>query len=358
MIISNYTKKLLPMKAKIILLALMSFFLVTQEIQAQKVKKEKKNRKERRQTEIQKETNENSIINETTTTKIPLDTGTDGKGQTQSREVKPLEIVNLEELIDVAEPVITTSPMGSVNWTDQFVEAKGVAVIDYDRFPNPAQARAMATRGATVVAQRNLLEIIQGVNVVSETTVKDMMVQNDYIYTRVDGVIKGAVQVGEAVEKDGMMEVTMRVPMYGKHSLATAVYDAIPENPMAGERRMLADVLTEDGEIPSGLVFNFNGKQYDPSMFPVVVDQNGKMLLDLTQFYDPNEGKFPKILSGTREIFDEIKFKEGTQIIDVIQSFDGKIVVDPDSAPGINWDKIQKGVSTATKIFKFLLALI
>jgi len=346
------------MKNPIILLALLSFFLLSNDVLGQKVKREKKNRKESRQTEIQKETDVNPGIRETTTTKVPATTGTDGKGQAQNREVKPLEIVNFEELVEVATPVVTTSPMGSVNWTEQFVEAKGMAVIDYDRFPNPAQARAMATRGATVVAQRNLLEIIQGVNVVSETTVKDMMVQNDYIYTRVDGVIKGAVQVGEAIEKDGMMEVTMRVPMYGKHSLATAVYDAIPGGSMAGERRMLADVLTEDGEIPSGLVFNFNGKQYDPAMFPVVVDQNGKMLLDLSQFYDPKEGRFPKILSGTKEIFDEIKFKEGTQIIDVIQSFDGKIVVDPDSAPGINWDKIQKGVSTATKIVKFLLALI
>jgi len=336
------------MKKSIILLIIIALAMSSADVYGQKVKKEKKPRKGKTQTE------------QTTTTKAPVNTTsvtTDIKPEatTQIKDVKPVEIVNYEELMQEATPVIFEQPNGAVNWTEQFIEAKGLSVIDYERFPNAAQARAMATRGAIVVAQRNLLEIIQGVNVVSETTVKDMMTQNDYIYTRVDGLVKGAQQYGEAIEKDGMMEVTMRIPMYEKNGLAPAIYDGIPG---IGNKSMAAEITSEGGEIPSGLVFNFNGKTYDPSMFPMVVDQNGKLLLDMTQFYDPKVGKFPKILSGTKDIFTELNFKEGTQVIDVIQSFDGKLVVDPEKTPKINWERIQKGISTATKVVKFILTII
>lgn len=347
------------MKKSIILIIVLSLVFAGTDSFAQKDKKEKKTKKTK-QTSEQTITKDNSNTKEPAntkdgTTKVPVN----GTVKPQTTEVRPVEIVNYEELLEAATPVITPRPNGSVNWTEQYIEAKGSAVIDLERFPNAAQAKAMATRGAIVVAQRNLLEIIQGVNVVSETTVKDMMVQSDYIYTRVDGVVKGARQFGEAVEKDGMIEVTMRVPMYETNGLAPAVYDGIASLPGMNNRNFAVEVPDgAEAEIPSGLVFNFNGKQYDPSMFPMVVDQEGKILLDLTKFYDPKEGKFPKILSGTKEIFNDLNFKEGTQVIDVIQSIDGKIVVDPSKTPKVNWGKIQKGVTTATKIFKFILTII
>lgn len=344
------------MKRSIIFIVLLSVCMAGADVYGQKVKKEKKSKKDKKTeqtTARESGTATSTGSNSEATAKKPA-----SDARMPAGEVKPVEIVNYEELLEASTPVISSKPNGSVNWTEQYIEARGTAVIDYDRFPNAAQARAMATRGAIVVAQRNLLEIIQGVNVVSETTVKDMMVQSDYIYTRIDGVVKGAQQFGDAMEKDGMMEVTMRIPMYEQNGLAPAVYDGIGNLPGMQTRAFPADLTVEDGEVPSGLVFNFNGKQYDPSMFPMVVDESGQLLLDLTKFYDPKEGKFPKILSGTKDIFNDLNFKEGTQVIDVIESFDGKLVVDPSKTPKINWDKIQKGVSTATKILKFILTII
>jgi hypothetical protein len=345
------------MKKSIVFIVVLSMLMITPEVFAQKTKRDKKNKKEKTKTE--QTTNGvsntgNNDVKESTVTVKPVETTASQKPVA----IVPEEVVDFEQLMESSTPLIQQKPNGSVNWSDQHVEAKGSAVIDYERFPNPAQAKAMATRGAVVVAQRNLLEILQGVNVVSETTVKDMMIQSDYIYTRVDGIVKGAQQVGEAVEKDGMIEVTMRVPLYETNGLAPAVYDGVANLPGMQNRLFPADVEVGDGDVPSGLVFNFNGKQYDPSLFPLVVDENGKILLDMTQFYNPEEGKFPKILSSTKEIFTELNFSKGTQVIDVIESFDGKIVVDPNSVKKINWDKIQKGISTATKIFKFILTVI
>ncbi|MDN5355616.1 MAG: hypothetical protein PWQ43_558 [Rikenellaceae bacterium] len=294
------------------------------------------------------------------------------KESLQSQTIKPIEIVNGDQLSKNASPVITQQANGSINWTEQYIEAKGTSVIDYERFPNKAQAKAMATRGAIVEAQRNLLEITQGVKVVSETTVKDMMTQSDYIYSRVEGIVKGAQQVGEPIEKDGVIEVKLRVPLYETNGLAPAVYDAIPgiintksqsdENLMLGDNKALDVNDTTQNIIPDGLVFNFNGKKFDPSLFPLIVDQNGNILLDLSMLYNPKEGKFPKILSSTKDIFQELNFKEGTDVIDVIQSYDGKIVVDGDSVKKRPWwsnftNIVKKGLNVGAQILKFILLI-
>jgi hypothetical protein len=252
-------------------------------------------------------------------------------------------------------PIITDSRNGSINWTQQYITAKGSSVLDTVRFKNPAQARMMATRGAMVVAQRNLLEIIKGVEVTSETTVQDMVATNDYVYTRLDGVIKGAQQVGEPVVKDGMIELTMRVPMYETNGLAPVLYDNLPATPKAvnvGQRGIVADEPEPNLE---KIAFNFAGKKLSPSMFPVIVDENNNLVLDMSKIYNPKNGKFPKIVQATKELLNEAGYKNAVKIIDVIDSKDGKIVINNESVKKINWSKIGK---TAATIGKYLLMLI
>jgi hypothetical protein len=265
-----------------------------------------------------------------------------------------------DQVYNNARPIIQESPNGNVNWTEQFVEAKGASVIDNNRFENPAQAKAMATRGAVVIAQRNLLEILKGVNVTSETTVQDMVTTNDYVYTRIDGLVKGAKQVGEAIEKDGMMHVTMRVPLYGREGLSSAVYNELPqikgrsaqvitETPKTGTTQA-ADALSGN----EGLVFNIKGKTIDPAMFPVVVDENGQLLLDMTKLYDPNSGNFPKILQSSEQLFNDLGFAKGVDVIDAIQGEKGKIVLDSKNAKKVDWGKIGSVVGS---LAKFILML-
>lgn len=293
------------------------------------------------------------------------------KESLERQTIKPIEIVNSDQLSKNATPVITQQANGSINWTEQYIEAKGTSVIDYERFPNKAQAKAMATRGAIVEAQRNLLEITQGVKVVSETTVKDMMTQSDYIYSRVEGIIKGAQQVGDPIEKDGLIEVRMRIPLYETDGLAAALYDELPnvnnknlqiQNNISDNLQQTDVANSDQNIIPNGLVFNFNGKKFDPSLFPLIVDQNGNIILDLSMLYNPKEGKFPKILSSTKDIFQELNFKEGTEVIDVIQSYDGKIVVDGDSVKKHTWwsnftNIVKKGLNVGAQILKFILLI-
>jgi hypothetical protein len=272
---------------------------------------------------------------------------------------KPIEVppINTEQIVAQSKPIITEKPNGNINWTEQFIEAKGYSAIDNVKFTNPAQAKLMARRGAIVDAQRNLLEIIKGVNVTSETTVNDMITTRDYIYTRLDGVIKGAQLVGEPVEKDGTYEVDMRVPLYESNGLAPAIYNDIPA---LKKSAAISDVVNQvppeiKDQVLQGLAFNLNGKKFDPSMFPVIVDENNNLVLDLSKIYDPKTGKFPQIVSATEQVFKEVGFDKGVQMLNVLRTETGKMVIDNKSLKKVNWQKIGQ---TAAKIGKFIMMLI
>lgn len=298
----------------------------------------------------------------------------------------PKDDTPLESAVRNADAVVETTSTGVINWSDQYVEAKGTSVLDTERFKNAAQARAMATRGAIVDAQRNLLETIKGVEVTGETTVEDFMTTSDKVTTKVQGVIKGAYQVGEArTTADGAIEVTMRVPLYAKNGIASAVIDEVPKTiaeQAATMRKAAGTMENQSGNVAakttspataptktntnttsaltseSGkpIVFTMNGKTIDPSMFPVIFDQNGEIALDMSKLYDPNKGQFPKILQASKELLKNTGFKKGVEIIDLIQDkATGQLKLSDLNKSKINWARIGK---TAGKIASFLLMLV
>lgn len=71
-----------------------------------------------------------------------------------------------------------------INWTQGLIACEGESA--------EGQGSFAAKRVAVVVAQRNLLEVIQGVRIDSQTTVRDGIAGNEVITSRVAGVIRGA----------------------------------------------------------------------------------------------------------------------------------------------------------------------
>lgn len=293
-----------------------------------------------------------------------------GKNSSRNPELATASglIANWAQAQQAAKPVVEEKANGSINWTEQFIEAKGQAAIDNEKFKNAAQARLMAQRGAVVVAQRNLLEIIKGVNVTGETTVEDMITSKDYIISRVDGVIKGAQMVGEPMLKDGFVEVRMRVSIYEGTGLAQAVYDELPDSSASPapdaqpsgkvvekeENKAVSKTDTASAQEP--VVFSIsNPKDWNPSMFPIVTDENGNVVLDLSKIYDPSKGKFPKILGLTKEIFDAAGWKKGASAIDAVANKDGKLVIPNSQKSKINWKKV---LNTMATVGRFVLKLI
>src|SRR6056297_627345 len=78
---------------------------------------------------------------------------------------------------------------GEIDWTKLIIKAVGIGAPNPD-LPQRAQ-RPAAKRAAKEDAKRNLLEIIQGVHVSSETTVENFMLKDDVIKSRVEGVLRG-----------------------------------------------------------------------------------------------------------------------------------------------------------------------
>jgi hypothetical protein len=95
------------------------------------------------------------------------------------------------------------------------VTGSGALSADYA----PGQARLMARKAAEEDARRQLLEAAKGVAIDSRTTVKDFMLQDDYIRSRVQGYIRGAQILDTRFNNDGTVEVDMRIDLNGIRDL-------------------------------------------------------------------------------------------------------------------------------------------
>jgi hypothetical protein len=264
-----------------------------------------------------------------------------------------------------AKPVVQNFTNGSVNYSEQYVEAKGTVVINTDKFPNRTQAKLMAERGAIAVAQRNLLELTQEINIVGETTVKDLGDVSDLVISRVEGKIKGAKQFGQSREVDGAMEVTLRMPLYTDNGFAGAfdsqVYnkarqvahldntsEPTPVDPSVPQDQVI------DGSKPT--IFNLNGQSINPSMFPIIYDENGNIALDFSKIYQ-STGQVPKILDLSKDLMKTVGFDKGVDVIDFVQDkATGQIkLADINKKGKIDWKKIG---NVAGKIGKILLNVL
>ena len=92
-------------------------------------------------------------------------------------------IVALKEVFDSSVEKIPT------------LTAVGYAVVSSQPGRTQAQKRLMAIRSARMSAMRELAEQIHGIQVDSNTTVIDLMVQNDTFRAVVKGIIRGAKTV-------------------------------------------------------------------------------------------------------------------------------------------------------------------
>jgi hypothetical protein len=150
--------------------------------------------------------------------------------------------------------------------------------------PNRAQARLMAERAAVVVAQRNLLEITEGVRVDSETRVVNFMTDYDVVHTRVQGMVRNARQTGPATIDDeaGIVEVELEMDIYSPQGLSGALSAALaaPQTSPESLTPQVRDFLQQY----SGLVIDGGESGLTPSMFPRIFDEHGNLLLDTRQY--------------------------------------------------------------------------
>jgi hypothetical protein len=174
-------------------------------------------------------------------------------------------------------------PGGAIDWSGKTVWARGAGVLDPGN-SNRDLAWQMAQRAATVVAQRNLLEIVKGVRVDSDTRVQDLMAENDSVYQRIEAVVKGARQRSPARYDSlgGTVEIELECALNGEGGVASAVAPQPAAGPQSGNLAAggLSSAAREFLRQYSGLVLDGGNTGLKPALFPKLYDDSGALLLD------------------------------------------------------------------------------
>jgi hypothetical protein len=194
---------------------------------------------------------------------------------------------------------------GNIDWCKRAITVKGIGAPNPD-MPEAAQ-RPAAVRAAQIMALRNALETIKGIQISSETTIENFMVTDEYATTSIDGFIKGfKFEPNPHYMSDGSVEISVTVPLDGPKGLGNALYgngDSIvrdkpavtkmPE-PAAAKEKPVVTATAEPAvkekpqataasqpavpakpQVFTGLIIDAKGLEIKPAMAPKVFDEAG-----------------------------------------------------------------------------------
>lgn len=113
-----------------------------------------------------------------------------------------------------AKDVIKETSSGGVNWSDGIIFSYGYGAVP-KRFIGSPKGKLIARRIAITEGLRSLAETTEGVQLTSESTVKDGLLVDDTIKTAVEGLIRGAEEVDSTFE-DNIFKVKLAMPISGK----------------------------------------------------------------------------------------------------------------------------------------------
>ena len=172
-----------------------------------------------------------------------------------------------------SQGVVTQLDNGSINYSDQTIAAVGIGFVPQNVI-NAGQARRMALRIAKQDALRQLIEIVNGVTLTSETTMSGAMV-DDVINTKVRGFIRGARQVGDPKYlSDTSVEVEYSVSMSGISDIMLPPLTVATAPTGATQPGTGAATTPTTGGI-TGVIIDARGLKTRPAMAPRILDQNG-----------------------------------------------------------------------------------
>ena len=177
-----------------------------------------------------------------------------------------------------AQGVVTQLDKGSINYSEQSITAIGIGFVPTNAV-NAGQARRMALRIAKQDAMRQLIEIVNGVTLTSETTMSGAMV-DDVINTKVQGFIRGARPVGQPKYlSDTSVEMEYSVPMSGISDivLPPATVPATTQATNNNQPAAAANNTTQAGGV-TGIIIDARGLKARPAMAPRILDQNGNAI--------------------------------------------------------------------------------
>lgn len=97
------------------------------------------------------------------------------------------------------------------------------------------------------------------------------------------------------------------------------------------------------------------GKKIDPSMFPVVVDNEGNIQFDFSDLYETKTGRFPKFVQLSKDVMNDIGFQKGVDVINLVQNGKGEFTLSNDNKKGVFWQRLG---NVARGIGRFLFSIV
>lgn len=150
----------------------------------------------------------------------------DQRGDYMPNYVAPTEVIPYDQPIQNSitqgtnkkvEPqdpnIIQNSPILTPNNVIE-LNAVGMGVAPESTI-SPSQALALAKRAAIIDAYRQIGEKMYGIKLNAQDTVRDMVLINSVVKTKVEALIKNA-EIIETIYKDGLCQITMELKLDGK----------------------------------------------------------------------------------------------------------------------------------------------
>lgn len=193
----------------------------------------------------------------------------------------------------LAMPILAMAeqpPKEVANITQAFI--KGGLVIKGEGLPKkdaatPGEKELTAKRAATVVAQRNMAEVLNGVIISGQTTVKDLVLESDQIRSTVEGMIKGAQVVYEAYDAyKSIAVVYLAIKIDGvdglNGQLLPQILSTLPQ-PTAPAYAPTAALPAEPAQPYDALILDIKEHAFKPALINRILAQNGEILYDPTK---------------------------------------------------------------------------
>ncbi len=167
--------------------------------------------------------------------------------------------------------------MGGIDWTSQIVRATGYGAPN----PNlpPGAQRASAIEAAKTVALRNLLQMVKGMYINSETTVENAMLTSDVIHTQVEGIVRNFRVVDTRYMSTGDIEVDVEVPLSSFYEILSQIPGGLPPAGQPGQPGQPGYPGQPSpgtaNAVYTGLIIDATGLGVHPALAPKVLDEQG-----------------------------------------------------------------------------------
>lgn len=160
-------------------------------------------------------------------------------------------------------------------------EAAGNPVHSY-----PGQREQMAKRAAVVIAQRSLVEYMEGFALVGDSLVKDCMTQYDVVRSVVIGFVKGSQVVFTEYNPEKNTAIAIvKLGLHGPQGFASKMYEKMFSDPKLNESlktdkpAFKADPTKLD-EAYDGLIIDATEQTFRPALINRIFAAKGDVLYD------------------------------------------------------------------------------